>query len=92
VAPRALFCNGGTQDQWADPKGEFLGMVAAGPVYKLLGKKDLGVTELPPLDVAVIDGDLGWVYHTGGHTAPMPDWKAFLDFAGRHFKTAGGAR
>jgi len=86
VAPRALFCNGGTGDQWADPVGEFLGMVAAGPVYKLVGKKDLGVTELPPLDVALIDGDLGWVYHTGGHVATPADWRAFLDFAGRHFK------
>ena len=86
VAPRALFCNGGTGDQWANPVGEFLGMVAAGPVYKLVGKKDLGVTELPPLDVAVTDGDLGWVYHTGGHVATPADWKAFLDFAGRHFK------
>ena len=86
VAPRALFCNGGTGDQWASPRGEFLGMVAAGPVYKLLGKKDLGTTELPSLDQPLIDGNLGWIYHTGGHTAPLPDWRAFLDFAGRHFK------
>ena len=88
VAPRALFCSGGTQDQWASPKGQFLSMVAAAPVYRLLGKKDLGQTELPPLDVPLISGDLGWIYHTGGHTTPMPDWLAFLDFAGRHFRAA----
>jgi hypothetical protein len=92
MAPRALFCNGGTTDQWADPKGCFLGMVAAGPVYRLLGKKDLGVTELPPLDKVVTDGDLGWVYHTGGHVATLSDWRAFLDFAGRHFAATRGAR
>jgi hypothetical protein len=85
VAPRALFCSGGTGDQWADPKGQFLALAAAGPVYQLVGAKGLGVTELPPLDRPVIDGDLGWVYHTGGHTTPLSDWRAFLDFAGRHF-------
>src|SRR5207253_9026678 len=86
VAARAAFCNGGTGDQWADPRGEFLGMVAAGPVYRLLGKKDLGVTDLPPLDQPVTGGSLGWNYHTGGHVATLPDWRAFLEFAGRDFK------
>jgi hypothetical protein len=86
VAPRALFCNGGKTDQWADPKGAFLGMVAAGPVYRLLGRKDLGVTELPPLDKALTDGDLAWHYHSGGHVATTADWRAFLILAERHFK------
>ncbi len=93
VAPRALFCCGGTTDQWADPRGQFLSMVAAGPVYRLLGKKDLGVTALPPLDVPLISGSLGWNYHTGGHVSMAEDWLAFLDFAGRHFRaTARAAR
>jgi hypothetical protein len=39
VAPRPLWITGGTQDLWADPKGEFLACVAASPVYALLGKK-----------------------------------------------------
>ena len=64
-------------------------MVAAGPVYKLLGKQDLGVTELPPLDKPVTSGDLAFHYHSSGHTAVPADWKAFLDFADRHFKAGG---
>jgi hypothetical protein len=79
-APRPVYVTGGTGDQWADPKGQFLAQVAAGPVYKLLGRKDLGVTSLPPLDTPVIDGDLGWHYHTGGHTATRADWQAFMTF------------
>jgi hypothetical protein len=63
----------------------FKAAVAAGPVYRLLGRKDLGVTELPPLDTPVTSGDLGWNYHTGGHTATPADWKAFLDFLGKYF-------
>ena len=82
-APRPVFITGGTQDQWADPHGEFLAEVAAGPVYRLLGKQDLGATDMP-LDTPLISGDLGFNYHTGGHTITSADWTAFLDFADRH--------
>ena len=84
-APRHVFITGGTTDQWSDPVGEFLGEVAAGPVYRLLGKKDLGVTQLPPLDTPLTTGDLGWHYHTGGHAATPADWKAFVEFLGKYF-------
>jgi hypothetical protein len=84
-APRPVYVNGGLSDQWSDPKGEFLAMVAAGPVYRLLGKKDLGVTELPPLDAPVTGGDLAFHYHSGGHMAAPADWAAFFAFGDRHF-------
>ncbi len=84
-APRPVFITGGTQDQWADPVGEFKAGVAAGPVYKLLGKNVLGTTELPPLDTPLTKGDVGWHYHTGGHMATAADWKAFLEFVGKYF-------
>jgi hypothetical protein len=85
-APRPVYVNGGLTDQWSDPKGEFLAMAAAGPVYRLLGHKDLGITELPPLDRPVTAGDLAFHYHSAGHTAVPADWKSFLDFADRHFR------
>jgi hypothetical protein len=86
AAPRPVFVTGGTEDQWADPHGEFLAQVAAGPVYRLLAKKDLGTKELPPLDMPLITGDLGFHYHTGGHTITSSDWSAFLEFAGRYLR------
>jgi hypothetical protein len=85
-APRPVFITGGTGDQWADPHGEFLAEVAAGPVYRLLGKKDLGADTLPPLDTPLISGELGFHYHTGGHTITPSDWQAFLEFAGRYLR------
>ena len=91
-APRPVFITGGTQDQWADPVGEFKAEVAAGPVYQLLGKKDLGISELPAFDKPVIAGDLGWHYHTGGHAATPADWKAFLEFLGEYFNSGGRTR
>lgn len=83
-APHPVFITGGTRDQWADPRGEFLAEVAAGPVYRLLGKKGLGTSEFPPTDTALISGDLGFRYHNGGHMITEGDWKAFLDFADEH--------
>jgi hypothetical protein len=85
IAPRPVFITGGTADQWADPVGMFKAAVAAGPVYRLLGKKDLGTSELPPLDTPLVTGDIGWHYHTGGHTATPADWRAFLEFLGKYF-------
>jgi hypothetical protein len=85
-APHAVFISGGTKDQWADPRGEFLAEVAAGPVYRLVGKKDLGVTDGPPLDTPLVSGDLGFYYHTGGHAITAEDWNVFLNFADRYLK------
>jgi hypothetical protein len=90
IAPRPVFITGGTQDLWSDPVGEFKACVYAGPVYRLLGRRDLGTTEVPAPDVALIDGDIGFRLHAGGHT-DLPDWPTFLTFADRYFKAAGPA-
>ena len=47
----------------------FLAAVGAGPVYRLLGKRDLGTTQFPPIETALIDGDLAFRQPRGGHTA-----------------------
>ena len=69
-------------------RGEFLAAVAAGPVYRLLGQKDLGETDGPPLDKPLTTGALGFLYHTGAHAILPVDWQAFLDFAERYLKPA----
>jgi hypothetical protein len=85
IAPRPLFITGGTQDQWADPKGEFEACAAATPVYKLLGKTGITVTEFPAPDVSLVNGELAFRNHEGGHT-DEPDWLVFLEFAEKYFK------
>ncbi len=90
-APRPVFISSGSlqiEGGWIDGKGMFLGGVGAGPVYKLLGKKDLGTTEFPPMETALIDGDIAFRQHSGGHTTG-PNWPTFLTFASRYFE--GGA-
>jgi hypothetical protein len=86
-APRPVFISAGVLekgDGWVDAKGMFMAAAAAGPVYKLLGKKDMGTTVFPPPLTALIDGDIGYCQHDQGHT-DYPNWATFLKFAGRYF-------
>ncbi|MGY4385744.1 hypothetical protein ACVWYN_002790 [Pedobacter sp. UYP24] len=85
VAPRPLFITGGTQDIWADPLGEFKACVAATPVYTLLGKTGIPVTQLPSPDVSLINSELAFRLHEGGHTDSI-DWPIFIEFAKKYFK------
>ena len=86
-APRPVFIGAGaTQgDGWVDAKGMFMAAAAAGPVYVLLGKKDLGTTNFPPMETALIDGEIAFRQHSGGHT-DAPNWPTFLKFADRYIK------
>jgi len=87
-APRPMFISAGATkgDGWVDAKGMFLAAAGAGPVYRLLGKRDMGTTEFPPIATPLIDGDVAFRQHSGGHT-PGPNWPTFLTFAERHFKS-----
>ncbi|MES1195211.1 MAG: acetylxylan esterase, partial [Opitutus sp.] len=87
-APRPVFISGGSGDQWSDPHGMFLAAVAAGPVWRLLGKADLGTTEMPALDVPVTAGTLAYLDHNGPHVISPLDWQTFLDFADRYLQAA----
>jgi hypothetical protein len=85
-APRPVFISAGEKgDGWVDARGMFMAAVAAGPVYTLLGKKDLGTTEFPKVETALVSGEVAFRQHTQGHT-PVPNWPTFLDYAGRYFK------
>ena len=93
-APRPVFLSAGKGgydaepggDSWVDAKGTFLAGVGAGPVYKLLGKKDMGATEFPPIETLVGgDADVAFRQHSSGHT-DGPNWPFFLDFAAKHLK------
>lgn len=84
IAPRPAYVTAGETDQWADPKGEFLACVAAGPVYRLLGGEDLGTNQMPALDQPIMKS-LAFHIHTGGHSISPFDWQQFLKFADMKF-------
>lgn len=84
-APRPVYVGSAEDDRWADPRGEFLSLVAAEPVYALYGMKGVGRTDLPPVNTSVGD-TLGYHVRTGPHALTVIDWDHYLNFADRHLK------
>jgi hypothetical protein len=89
-APRLTFISYGIPEKgdakWLDHQGSFMAAVAASPVFTLLGAKGLGVSEdyhtakMPAVNVGLLDGQLAWRQHDGGHT-DAPNMKYFLKWA-----------
>jgi hypothetical protein len=85
IAPRPVLLQTGNTDYWSDPKGEFLSAVAAGPVYKLLGKQDLGTTEWPAAGAPIFTNGLNYYMHEGGHGMVPGDWDIYVQFLKAQF-------
>ncbi len=93
-APRPCFISYGMVEhgdaKWVDAHGSFMAAVLAGPVYRLLGKKDLGtpgdyLTDPMPPVKALIGGELAWRQHEGGHDV-TPNWPAFFNWVPQYIK------
>jgi hypothetical protein len=91
-APRLVFISYGVPARgdanWLDHRGSWMAAVAAGKVFRLLGAKDLGVGDdyatapMPPALTGLLDGQLAWRQHDGGHTdGPNVQW--FIQWADR---------
>jgi lysophospholipase L1-like esterase len=91
-APRPVFISHGVPEKgdahWIDARGSFMAGVLAGPVYRLLGKRDFGPTgdfltaPMPPVGT-LIGGELAWRQHEGGHEV-APNWPAFFEWVARY--------
>lgn len=91
-APRPCFISYGLVEKgdakWVDAHGSFMAGVLAGPVYRLLGKKDFGtpgdyLTDPMPAVNQLIGGELAWRQHDGGHEV-TPNWPTFFEWASRY--------
>lgn len=91
-APRFTFISYGIPEKgdakWLDQKGSYMATIAAGEAFKLLGATDLGVSNdykkevMPPYNTSMLDGDLAWRQHDGGHT-DAPNMKYFIEWASK---------
>jgi len=84
MSPRKVYIASAVEDQWADPKGEFLSGFYAGPAFELYGLKGLGTNVHPPLHQPIMN-DVGYHIREGVHDVTEYDWKCFMDFADMHF-------
>ncbi|HVI34010.1 acetylxylan esterase [Phenylobacterium sp.] len=92
VAPRPAFISYGVPERgdalWLDQQGSWMAAVAAQPAFRITGARDLGVTEdyrttrMPPVNTGVLEGQLAWRQHDGGHT-DWPNMKHFIAWANR---------
>jgi hypothetical protein len=87
-APRPVLLSNATEDTWANPAGQFEMLVAADPVYRVLGVEGLAAKAMPDPG-RLVDSRLGFFIRPGKHSTTPADWKVFLDFADRHFASAG---
>jgi hypothetical protein len=85
MAPRPVLLQTGDKDLWSDPKGEFLAAVAAGPVFRLLGKQGLETDQMPPAGTPILH-TLSYYMHAGGHGTIPSDWDQFLAFLKMHLQ------
>jgi hypothetical protein len=92
-APRLTFISYGIPERgdahWLDHEGSYMATIAAQPVFQLLGAKTLGVSndyhteKMPPVNQGLLDGQLAWRQHDGGHT-DAPNVKYFIAWADKN--------
>ncbi len=85
VAPRPLYATNASKDLWADPRGTFLAMKEAEPVYGLFGLRSALPANAPAIDTPVKSPPLGYHNREGIHDLTRYDWANFIDFANRHY-------
>lgn len=84
LAPRPLLLQTGDTDLWSDPKGEWLALKVAQPVYQLLGQAGPAEKEFPPAGIPLLSR-LGYTMHAGGHGTLPEDYAVFIRYMKKHF-------
>lgn len=85
IAPRPVYVASAQEDQWADPKGEFLSALYASPVYKLYGKKGITQETMPEVNQP-IQNTVAYHIRTGKHDVTDFDWEQYVKWADKYIK------
>jgi len=85
IAPRPVYVASASEDQWADPKGEYLSLYHSGEVYKLFGFEKFSSETMPEIDQSKTIGNMGYHIRSGKHDLTLFDWEKYMDFADVQF-------
>ena len=85
IAPRPVYVTSASQDLWADPKGSYLSLIHAQPVYALYGKHSALTSEPPSINSPIVNSYLGYHNREGVHDLTAYDWNSFIRFANYHY-------
>jgi hypothetical protein len=86
IAPRPVYATNASEDLWADPKGTFLSLKNAEPVFLLYGLKSALPKVPPDIDTPVIQSPIAYHNRAGEHNLTVFDWTSFIKFADYHFR------
>ncbi|EOZ95624.1 Glycoprotein gp2 [Indibacter alkaliphilus LW1] len=88
IAPRGLYVASSKDDQWADPKGEYLSLLFASRVYDEIYQASQELPDTFNTEVNTLHlENIGYHLREGEHDLSIYDWKRFLDFAEKRFST-----
>ncbi|MBX2841151.1 MAG: acetylxylan esterase [Flammeovirgaceae bacterium] len=85
MAPRAIYVASAEEDQWADPRGEYLSTYYGSKVYELYGDKSLSKEEMPAIETPVATSKVGYHIRNGIHNVTPYDWQQYIRFAKSYF-------
>lgn len=87
IAPRSVYTASADLDDWADPRSQFMGLIAATSVYNLFSRRGTGLSESDwPVTVnAHYHGDaMAFHERSGAHDLTLFDWNLFMDYLDSH--------
>jgi len=85
IAPRPLYITSAKEDEWADPKGEFLSAYYASSVYELFEKKGISSDEMPEVNQS-IQHTVAYHIRTGKHDVTDYDWEQYIKWADKFIR------
>ena len=82
IAPRLLYVESNSLDEWADPKAERNGARLASDAYELYGLKGVVLPEDDNIECgkAYHEGQIGYHMSEGEHKIRAHDWEKFIEF------------
>ena len=82
IAPRAVYVASAVEDDWADPKGEFLSLKIGTRVYRDIYNIPVNLpAQLPGVNQPTHMPYVGHHIREGKHNLTSYDWTQFMDFA-----------